>query len=271
MSDSNPVVTPLEAGHILTKDMSPISQQEIDEMRNIPYQNAVGSIIYACQGTRPDLAHAVGMISRFNSNPGKEHWKAVKRIFRYLKGTINLGLEYSKKAEQDIIGFADANWASDLDLRRSTTGYAFILQGAAMSWNSKRQPTVALSTTEAKYMALASATQETVWLRGLAKEIGLNTNKPTTIYCDNRSAIDLSQNANYSARTKHIDTKHHFIKDKIKEGQIKLIHIPTAEMPADMLTKALTNVKLQKCNEKLGLRFVNKSISSEGVKIDDFD
>lgn len=155
------------------------------------------------QGTRPDLAHAVGTVSRFNSNPGKEHWTAVKRILRYLKGTIDLRLEFRKDAERNIIGYADADWAADIDERRSTTGYVFTLQDGAISWNSKKQATVALSTTEAEYMALTSATQEVMWLRGIAGEVGLDITKPTVIYCDNRGAIDLSANANHSARTKH--------------------------------------------------------------------
>lgn len=253
MTNCNPARTPLEPGLRLNKDMSPKTQGERDEMTKHPYQSAVGSIMYACQGTRPDLAHAVSMVSRFNQDPGKAHWVAVKRILRYLKGTIDYKLEFSKDKNLDIEGFCDADWANDPDERHSTTGYIFTLQGGAISWNSKRQPSVALSTTEAEYMALSSATQEALWLRGLASEIGLKTEHPTLIHCDNRSAIQLSETANYSARTKHIDTRHHFLREKITEGKIKLLHLPSVEMPADMLTKAVTGTKLNQCSSLLGL------------------
>ena len=144
--------------------MSPVSGKDIEEMKNVPYQSAVGSLMYAMLGTRPDISFAVGAVSQYSSNPGELHWRAVKRIFRYLKGTVGHSLEY-KRSDKIVHGYSDADWAGNIDNRRSTTGYAFLMNGGAVSWASKQQPTVALSTTEAEYMALAQATKEAVWIR----------------------------------------------------------------------------------------------------------
>ena len=146
-------------------------------MSRVPYASAVGSLMYAMVCTRPDIAHAVGLLSRFMSNPGKEHWTAVKRVFRYLRGTSDYGLCYQGRTGLEIMldirGFVDADWAGDLDQRRSTSGYVFSLFGGAVSWMSKRQSVVALSTTEAEYIAATHASKEAVWLQRLCSSMGL--------------------------------------------------------------------------------------------------
>lgn len=151
MSDCNLVSTPVETGIKLTKEMGPKDAAEREDMANIPYQEAVGSLLFAAQVLRPDLQFAVNMVCRFSHNPGRQHWNAVKRIFRYIKGTMDARLTYRLDDEAGLHGFCDADWAGDAADRRSVTGYTFMLQGAAISWNSKKQPTVALSTTEAEY------------------------------------------------------------------------------------------------------------------------
>lgn len=149
--------------------------------------------MHACQATRPDIAHAVSAVSRFNNYPGQTHWGAVKRILRYLKVTINYKLTFETSDDFRIQGYCDADWANDEDDRRSTTGYIFTCLGGAISWNTRKQPTVALSTTEAEYMALAAAAQEALWIRGLAQKLKINScNEPIQINCDNRGAIDLA-------------------------------------------------------------------------------
>ena len=146
-------------------------------MSRVPYASAVGSLMYAMVCTRPDIAHAVGVLSRFMSKPGKEHWTAVKRVFKYLRGTSDYGLCYQGRPGLDrvldIRGFVDADWAGDLDQRRSTSGYVFNLFGGAVSWMSKKQSVVAQSTTEAEYMAATHASKEEVWLQRLCSSIGL--------------------------------------------------------------------------------------------------
>lgn len=254
MQDCNPVKTPSDPNQKLTKTMSPQSDEEANEMSNVPYQEAVGSILYLAQCTRPDISFAIANVSKFNQNPGRAHWNAVKRIFRYLKGTMDYKLEYSAGANSNIIGYSDADWAADTDDRKSCTGYVFKLQGGAISWASKKQHTVALSSTEAEYMALAAACQEAAWLRQLKKTLEASTkDEPTTIYCDNRSALNLANMDAYRVRTKHIDIRHHFVRNKVIEGEVRVEPIDTKQMVADSLTKAVLGDKQKYCAVGMGL------------------
>lgn len=253
MADCNPVSTPLDINQKLSKEMSPKLPDEITEMSRIPYQQAVGSLLYASQGTRPDIAFAVSLVSRFNNNPGKAHWNAVKRIFRYLKGTLGLTLIYSKDPNSDIVGYCDADWASDIDERRSATGYVFKFQGAPITWATKRQTTVALSTAEAEYMALSAATQEAVWLRNFNREFKIVPCIPTQIFCDNKSAIDLAHTSIHHSRSKHIDIRHHFVREKVFSKEIVLKSVSTEDNDADVFTKGLAYAKHHKCLSDMGL------------------
>lgn len=255
MAECKPISTPLDTNQKLSREMEPQEQKEIDDMRKIPYKEAVGSLMHASQGTRPDLTYAVGLVSRFCQNPGKIHWSAVKRIFRYLKGTLAAKLEFSKTGNGNLEGYSDAGWANDNTDRRSVTGYAFTLQGAPISWQSRKQKTVALSTTEAEYMALSAAIQEALWLRKLAKELDPETvTKAMLIRCDNKGSIDLAKNSGYHQRTKHIDIRHNFVREHVEGGEIQLLYTPTEEMIADALTKAVPSPKLKFCTEAMGLR-----------------
>ncbi|XP_063781305.1 uncharacterized protein LOC134929653 [Pseudophryne corroboree] len=158
MSDAKPVSTPIDKRIKMVNAMSPTSQEEIEEMREIPYQNAVDSLMYASIGTRPDITHALSRASQFAINPGRQHWIAVKRILRYLKGTKSLKLMFSKSKFTTLEVFCDADWESDEDDYRSYTGYLFISAGAAVSWFSRKQPTFVLSTTEAE------TAKEALWI-----------------------------------------------------------------------------------------------------------
>lgn len=253
MSECNPVSTPLDTNQKLTAEMSPKNPVEQREMRDIPYQQAVGSLLYAAHGTRPDIAFAVSLVSRFNNNPGKPHWNAVKRIFRYLKGTNSFELEFSKDANKGVFGYCDADWAGDIDSRRSMTGYIFKFQGGPITWGTKKQATVALSTAEAEYMALSMATQDAMWLRSLNKEFKMEKLTPTTIFCDNKSAIDLAHTTIHHSRSKHIDIRHHYVREKIASGDIELQYIDTGNMTADILTKGLVKGNHFKCVNAMGL------------------
>ena len=159
----------IPVGVKLSTDQCPKTHEEVEDMSHVPYASAVGSLMYAMVCTRPDIAHAVGFLSRYMSKPRKEHWTSVKRVFRYLRGTASYGLCYEGRLGLDrvvdIHGFVDANWDGYLDCRRSTSGYVFNLFGGAISWMSKRQVVVALSTTEYEYMVATHAGKEVVWLQ----------------------------------------------------------------------------------------------------------
>lgn len=252
MSDCKPVKTPSDPNQKLSIEMC---DSEDENSEAYPYQEAVGSLLYLVQGTRPDIAFAVNDVSRFNNNHGKAHWAAVKRIFRYIKGTADLKIKYS--GDSALSGFVDADWASDVDKRRSCTAYVFTMGGGAISWNSKRQATVALSSTEAEYMALSTAAQEAAWLRQFGDELDSSLKeKPIVIACDNQSAINLAETDGFRVRSKHIDIRHHHIRDKIEDETIEIRYLPTEEMVADSLTKAVASSKHQYCRNLMGLQSI---------------
>jgi hypothetical protein len=205
MSGCNGVCTPMDPNQDLFNDeLLPATQKEQEEANSYPYQEAIGSIMYAAQGTRPDITFAVGALSRFNNSHGKAHWNAVKRILRYLRHTVNRKLTYRKDSADELCGFSDSDWGGDKSDYKSTTGYVFLLSGAAVSWIAKKQPTVAKSTTEAEYMALSMAASEAIWIKGLYRELVVNAPATIRIYCDNKGAIDLARNPGYRPKTKHI-------------------------------------------------------------------
>eukprot|EP00253_Pinus_taeda_P004666 PITA_04666 len=190
------------------KELCPKVQEEEEDMSRVPYASAIGSLMYAMIYTRPDIAHIVGVLSRFMSKLGKEHWTTVKRVFKYLHGTSDYGLCYQGRLGLDIVldihGFVDVDWAGDLDQRRSTSGYVFNLFGGGVSGMSKKQYVVALSTTEAEYMAATHAIKEAVWLHRLCSSMGL-VQGTIRIDCDSKSEIFLAKNLAYHSKTKHID------------------------------------------------------------------
>lgn len=210
MDDSKPMSVPLDSHFKLSKKESPSSKEKRAQMMKIPYVSAIGSIMYAMVCTRPDIAQAVGVVSRFMGDLGKQHWEAVKWVLRYLKGTMDKALcIYGQNVE--LVGYVDADLASnDLDGRRSTTGYVFTYGGTAKSWNSKLQKVVALSTTEAEYVAVTEASKEMVWSHNFLGELG-NEHNNGTIYSDSQSAIFLAKNSAFHSRTKHIELKYHYI------------------------------------------------------------
>ena len=217
------------------------------------YMRLVGCLIYLSVVSRPDIAYAVGKLSQKMSNPTQADWIAAKRILRYLKKDKNTGPIYAVNGSTQLVGYCDSDWGGDLETRRSTSGYVFLFGGAAISWCSKRQATVALSSAEAEYMAVCSAVQEAIYLRALLKDFGYEQNGPTTIYQDNQGSIAMSKNAIVSRRTKHIDIKYHYVREMVEAGHIKLEYLPTSEMIADCLTKPVTrNVYEQAKIEMLG-------------------
>ena len=202
--------------------------------------------------TRPDITAAVGVLSQYMSKLSKDHWMGVKRVLRYLKGTLNYGLKFSVHGEQaELNGYSDADLGGDVDTRRSTSGYVFQFGNGTISWSSRKQRTVAKSSTEAEYVALSLATQEAIWLRCLMKDFGKQTDAPTTIYEDNQGAIELAKNAKYHSRTKHIDICHHFVRERVVSNEIRVIYCRTEDMVADIMTKGLPKPTFEKLRDLL--------------------
>lgn len=257
MSECKPVSTPFDPSNKLSDKMEPRSSEKSHEMNKIPYREAIGSHLYAGQGTRPDITFIVNYLSRYMQNPGKGHWLAVKRVFRYLKGTTGAKLEFSRKPIEgpgECVGYCDADWANDADTRHSITGSIFMFQGGPVAWQSKKQGSVALSTTEAEYIALSATCQEALWLRTLVSDLEPSmVASPTVILNDNKRAIELSRNSGYRPKMKHIDIRYHFIRERIDSGDIKVDYVPSERMTADILTKGLFAPKFKECAKKMGL------------------
>jgi len=243
MTDSKPISTLLSEKEKLSAMIKVQAQADQDYMSKVPYSSVVGSLMYVMVCTRPDLAYVVSMVSRFLSQPQKEHWKAMKRIFRYLKGTADVGLIYGSNSDCCHTGYSDADFAADLVKKRSLTGYAYTLGGCLVSWKTTLQPSVALSTTEAEYMALTEAAKEGIWLRGLINDLRINQ-EYANIYCDSLSAICLAKDQVHHDRTKHIDVRYHFIQS---ERRIKVHKISTLHNPANMFTKPVPKSKFDHC------------------------
>jgi hypothetical protein len=256
LSDCNTVSTPLDPNVKLSLSMCPQSSSEIEEMKSIPYLQAVGSLMYLAIATRPDIAYAVGVLARFNKNPGIQHWKAVKHVFRYLKGTLDYKLTYTPDPNTSEIftTFTDADHGGNPDNGRSTSGYVVKMGTGAISWSSKLQGIVALSTTEAEFVAATSAGQEILWLRNLIHEFGYPLPTPSTLFIDNQSALSVAKNPEHHGRMKHLDLRFYWLRNEVEKGTINLVHLRTDEMVADIMTKALARVKVIDMVHRLGLK-----------------
>ena len=264
MDAANPTNTPYNASVILSKEQCPTTEKETEDASAFPYRGAVGSLMYAMVATRPDIAASVREVARFMQNPGQTHITAVKRIFRYLKGTKDLGLTLTgKPTSTTLIGWSDADWANCIDTRKSNTAFIFKVFGGTISWKSSRQPTVAVSTTEAEYMSASAAAREASWLRQVLLELALGhpPESPTTIYEDNDGAIALSENPVAHSRNKHIDVKHHYIREQYELGHMELKPIDTKENWADILTK--TSIPLEQ------FQYLRQNILNEDQQVVD--
>ena len=249
MDESKYVKTPVSVNCKLLK-----ASEECEVVDQGLYQSAVGSLLYLATRTRPDIAFAVNNVARFCSKPTKEHWMAVKRVFRYLRGTTQLGLLYTKEVESNVlIGYSDADWGGDCNDYKSTSGYLFMIGGTVVTWKSKKQSAVALSTAEAEYMALSSTAQEAVWLRELTSDLGNPQRQPTLIMEDNQSAISMAKNPQFHGRTKHINIKYHFVRKQVNDNNICLEYCPTEDMLADILTKGIGPEKCERLRRMCGM------------------
>lgn len=249
MSNYNAAITPADCGIKLSRD------QDEKAVDHTLYKQIVGCLRYICN-SRPDIAYSVGLISRFMDDPKSSHLVAAKRILRYLKGTSDYGLLFpatSGKSREKLMGYADADWCGDLVERKSTTGYVFKFLNAAVSWCSKKQNVVALSSCEAEYIAASYAACQVAWLQSLIEELQVKLEGPVQLLVDNKSAINLAKNPVAHGRSKHIETRFHFLRDQVNKEKIELVYCKTDEQAADILTKPLKGDKFNQLREMLGV------------------
>jgi hypothetical protein len=238
MLECNEARTPMRQGlQLSTPDI------RISPIRQDAYRRVVGQLQYLAGGTRPDFSFCVGLLSRYCQRPIDEHWNAVKRVLRYLKGTANMGITFdANDKDKTLLGYTDADWAGDSSDRKSVSGFVFFMGGHTVSWGSKKQSCVSLSTMEAEFVALARATQEMIWLCKLAIPTVWSGGIP--IVCvDNEPAQAFAEGSACSSQSKHIALRYHFVRDLAQGGDMTLKHTPTGRMVADIMTKALGFVK----------------------------
>ena len=247
LTDCKPRDIPMSAG----LNLNALDGEPLDT-NTYPYTNLVGSLLHLAITTRPDIAFAVGVLSRFMANPTMEHWQTAKGVLRYLISHASYGITFRGSYDTSLSGFCDSDYAADIDTRKSTTGYVFTLNGGAITWSSKRQPTVAASTVEAEYMSAASATKEALWLRKLLADFKVASG-PIEIKSDNQGALKLLRNPISSLRTKHIDIAHHFARERVIRGEVHFSFVPTTRMIADTLTKALSASNFARCRDGMGM------------------
>lgn len=246
MSNCNIAATPLATDVALVRDDG---SKPVDSTL---YQSIIGSLLYASTATRPDIAHSVGVLSKFNASPTETHLTAAKRILRYLKGTLNYGIIFSKSSDSPV-GYSDANWAENDENRHSISGNVFMSSCGPISWLSKRQSTIALSSTEAEYISAFDATREAAWLRQLLLDVTGHEISSIKLYIDNQSAISIANNTNVSKRSKHMDVKYHYIRQEVQNQHITTEYCPTDSMIADIFTKPLSRDRFRTLRDMLGV------------------
>lgn len=248
-------------GRTVSTPLDPdVKLSRIDEMgeelsHNREYQAAIGSLMYAALGSRPDIMFAVTALSQYSQKPRQAHWTAVKRVFKYLEGTADHGLTYAIGSDPDleVQGYSDADWGADERDSKSITGYCYLIGGGAVTWSAKKQPSVARSTQQAEYQAYSAAAREALFIRSLLTELGFAPKAATTIFVDNRGAIELGKEPKFHARAKHIRISYHEVRDYIKMGDITIRYVPSAENTADILTKALPRPAHERLLELIGI------------------
>jgi histone deacetylase 1/2 len=248
MEQCRPVTTPMSYTDKLSRDLGePLSSEDA-----FKYRSLVGGLQYLTL-TQPDLSFAVNKVCQYLSLTTSVHYEAVKRILRYIKGTVSTGLRLRKASSSVLNIFTDADWAGCSDDRRSTGGFAIYLGPNLISWSSRKQPTVSRSSTEAEYKALANGTAEAIWIQSVLKELGVYQSRPPVLWCDNLGATYLSANQVFHARTKHIEIDFHFVREKVAMGALDVRFIASGDQLADVFTKPVTHLMLCKFRSNLNL------------------
>nr|ANM86643.1 putative integrase [Cladonia uncialis subsp. uncialis]AUW30833.1 putative integrase - catalytic core [Cladonia uncialis subsp. uncialis] len=264
LNNLNPVSTPTSPSVKLKANKDETATQDFTRL----YQAMVGSVNYLATVSRPDISFATSRAARYMSNPSDDHMKELHRLYAYLKGTMNLGLMFTTQSKENIQAMVDSDWGNCPDTSRSTGGWIFTLAGSPVSWSSKRQATVALSSCEAEYMAASEATKEAIWMRNLVQEFRLPmfNNLKIPIAIDNNSAMKLSKNPEFHARTKHIALRHHYIREKVASGEIEIQRVSTTNNLADCLTKGLPRPRLEELIRRMGMKVKPQVQNSEVLK-----
>ncbi|CAM8923229.1 unnamed protein product [Rhodiola kirilowii] len=217
----------------------------------ILYRSMIGSLLYLT-ASRLDIAYAVGVCARYQADPKESHLLQVKRIIKYVCGTIDFGIWYTKDTNPCLVGYCDADWAGNAEDRKSTSGGCFFLGNNLVSWFSKKQNSISLFTTDAEYIAAGSCCTQLLWMKQMLSEYGVEQ-KEMTLYCDNMSAISISKNPVQHSRTKHIDIRHHFIRELVEQKVVNLKHVTTDNQLADIFTKPLEATQFETLRSSLCL------------------
>src|SRR5258705_689288 len=238
---------PLPTGYVPV-----LNEGEASAQQRTYYQSIIGSLLYLALGTRPDIAYAVISMSQFSANPSEEHIQQALYIVQYVSCTLNANITYRGALKEGFIAFADADWAGDKISCKSVTGFAILLAGGAVSWVSRKQKTVALSSTGAEYMAISDTCHQIIWIESLMQELSF----PITnidLCCDNQGAIFLASNPAQEHRSKHIDIRYHYIRECVEEKKVSLTYIPTTDQVADLMTKNLSYEKVKLFRQSLNI------------------
>lgn len=241
-----PVETPIEMNHKLGESVDQVST---DKGR---YQRLVGKLIYLSH-TRPDIAYTVSVVSQFMHAPSEEHMNAVYRILKYLKSAPGRGLLFSKNGVHEIEGYTYSDWAGNQTNRRSTSGYFTFVEGNIVTWRSKKQKVVAKSSAKAKYRGMAYGVCELLWVKNVLQDLGIDYEKPMSLHCDNKAAIEIAHNPVQHDRTKHVEVDRHFIKENLDRRVIQFSFVRSKDQLADVLTKAVSRRAFHDAINKLGM------------------
>ncbi|XP_019091415.1 PREDICTED: uncharacterized protein LOC109128812 [Camelina sativa] len=246
MEECNAVKNPMVPGNKLSREGAG------EEVNPTTFKQLVRSLRYLT-ATRPDLIYSVNLVSRYMERPNEQHMATAKRILRYVQGTRDFGIQYKYGGEQKLVGYVDSDYAGDVDDFKSTFEYVFMLGGGAVSWVSKKQPIVTLSTTEAEFVSVAYGACHAVWLRNIMAEIGSEQKEGTTMFCDNSSAIKLSKNPVLHGRSKHIHVRFHYLRELVNDGVIQLDYCSTHDQISDIMTKAVKLEAFEKLKNRMGV------------------
>lgn len=246
MEDCKSMSTPLAQNDKFNKEDG---AEKVDEGL---YRSIIGCLMYLT-ATRPDIMYSVSLLSRYMHCASEVHYKAAKRVLRYIKGTLQLGIKFEKKDKLFLHGFADSDWAGSCEDMKSTTGYLFSLGSGCFSWSSKKQEIVAQSTAEAEYVAAAAAVNQALWLRKLMTDLKMDQNEATKIFVDNQAAIAISNNPVFHGRTKHFKVKYYFVREVQRNNEVSLIHCRTDVQLADILTKGLSRSRFEFLRKEIGV------------------
>lgn len=254
MSDCNPSLTPMDENQKLSARMSPDTPEAQSEMKAYPYRELIGKLLYLAIATRPDIAYVVGVLCRFVENPGLAHWYAAKRVLWYLRGTTGMKLVYSRSSTPDLFTtYLDADLSGNPDNSRLTGSFAVCIGNGAVQWGSQLQPHVSLSSTESEYTIASKVSCKVIWMRYLFEELGYEVSRPSPLFVDNKSTIQVTKHPEHQSMMKHVHRAYHWIHDLVEQRQIVVSHVPGNENPADIFMKPLGSLKFTKFRAMLGL------------------